>query len=298
MSWYKENKEKWNDIIEIVSLETNRNQIMIEKDLIQSMFLYELSKKDLPFVFKGGTSLSKAYRLIDRFSEDIDLSMSRGITDNEKREVKNTIIEISQKLSLFLKNPNEIMSRYNYNKYILEYESLVSKENLELIIETSFYQEVYPIVKMNINNYISDFCIERHIILPFEFEAHSFAFDVQSLDRTFIDKIFAICDYRIQDMMDRDSRHLYDIAKIIPEINFDEKFKSLIVKVRNDRIKSKNNPSANPMYNITEMLKEIIDSKFYETDYKNLTAKLLYENYSYEMAIENGIKRVVESNVF
>jgi len=57
MSWYKENKEKWKDIIETVSLETNRNQIMIEKDLIQSMFLYELSKKDLPFVFKGGTSL-------------------------------------------------------------------------------------------------------------------------------------------------------------------------------------------------------------------------------------------------
>ncbi|ROI11057.1 hypothetical protein EGH90_02395 [Kaistella haifensis] len=29
------------------------------------------------FVFKGGTSLSKAYHLIDRFSEDIDLAIDR-----------------------------------------------------------------------------------------------------------------------------------------------------------------------------------------------------------------------------
>ena len=36
----------------------------------------ELAKGELPFVFKGGTSLSKAYNLIDRFSEDIDLSMA------------------------------------------------------------------------------------------------------------------------------------------------------------------------------------------------------------------------------
>ena len=38
---------------------------MVEKDTIQSMLLLELSKSGLPFVFKGGTSLSKAYGLID-----------------------------------------------------------------------------------------------------------------------------------------------------------------------------------------------------------------------------------------
>jgi predicted nucleotidyltransferase component of viral defense system len=29
-------------------------------------------------IFKGGTSLSKAYRLIERFSEDVDVSMDRA----------------------------------------------------------------------------------------------------------------------------------------------------------------------------------------------------------------------------
>ena len=55
-------------------------EILVEKDTIQSMFLNELSKVNLPFVFKGGTSLSKAYNLINRFSEDIDLSMQKKPT--------------------------------------------------------------------------------------------------------------------------------------------------------------------------------------------------------------------------
>ena len=48
--------------------------------------------------------------------------------------------------------------------------------------------------------------------------------NVQSLERTFIDKVFAVCDYKIQNMMDRDSRHLDDIAKILPKMNFRDKW--------------------------------------------------------------------------
>ena len=62
-------------------------EILVEKDTIQSMFLNELSKVNLPFVFKGGTSLSKAYNLINRFSEDIDLSMQKKPTQTEKKNV-------------------------------------------------------------------------------------------------------------------------------------------------------------------------------------------------------------------
>ena len=61
---------------------------------------------------------------------------------------------------------------------------------------------------------------------------------------------------------------------------------------------SKNNPSANPKYNINEMLKDIIDSDFFKSDYNNITLKLLYENYSYEDAINNGIKKVQSKELF
>ena len=52
MNWYNDKNELWKNIIDAVSLELKRNPLMIEKDVIQSMFLYELSKCDLPFVFK------------------------------------------------------------------------------------------------------------------------------------------------------------------------------------------------------------------------------------------------------
>ena len=64
------------------------------------MILSGISKIDLPFVFKGGTSLSKAYNLIDRFSEDIDLSMNRKPSDAEKRRSKDCIIQIAEELGM------------------------------------------------------------------------------------------------------------------------------------------------------------------------------------------------------
>lgn len=298
MSWSNGNEMIWREMIETIAQEIKKSVIIVEKDTIQSIFLYELSKSNLPFVFKGGTSLSKVYGLIDRFSEDIDLSFSKKATDGEKKKAKETILNVADILDLTLSNPNKIKSRHDYNKYVFTYESLFDDKPLEIIIETSFYQLVYPVEKKTINSFIGTFCKEKSIQLPIPFDAIFFEFDVQSLNRTFIDKIFAICDYRIQNMMDRDSRHLYDVAKMIPYIKFDEKIKELIQLVRKDRALSKNNPSANEKYNITNMLKEIIDSKFYELDYINVTQKLLYEHYNYDDAINNGIAIVVSKNIF
>ena len=298
MNWYKEHKTEWKLIIDTVSEQLKRNPIMVEKDTIQSLFLFELSKSDLPFVFKGGTSLSKGFDLIDRFSEDIDLSMSREITTKEKKASKQIIISIATKLGLCLKNPNDVLSRHDYNKYLFEYESFYSDTKLELMIETSYYQTAFPVINHEISCLIGKFCDKNNIKLPIGFEALSFSMNIQSLERTLIDKVFAVCDYRIQNMMHRNSRHLYDIAKIVPMIHFDNDLKELASKVRIIRNKSKNNPSADSKYNIKEMLIEIIESKFYEADYKNITKKLLYEPFEYIEAISNGISKIIETNIF
>ncbi len=54
---------------------------LIEKDfwvcwLLRRLFLLD---QEVPMIFKGGTSISKAYPIIRRFSEDIDLSLDRGV---------------------------------------------------------------------------------------------------------------------------------------------------------------------------------------------------------------------------
>lgn len=71
--------------------------IIIEKDFWVCWTLkrlFELQQADAPkLVFKGGTSLSKAYAAIRRFSEDIDLSFDRadlgydGDRDPESKEI-------------------------------------------------------------------------------------------------------------------------------------------------------------------------------------------------------------------
>lgn len=298
MNWYKEYQAEWKEIIETVARELGRSEQMVEKDTIQSMFLFELAKSELPFVFKGGTSLSKAYNLIDRFSEDIDLSMNRRPTQSERVKSKELIIEIAGNLGLVLSNPEEIKSRYDYNKYVFKYDSLFSVIPLEIIIETSYYQSVYPVDKHVVGSFVGRFCLDRNIILPVPFEAAEVMMNVQSVERTFVDKVFAVCDYKIQNMQDRDSRHLYDICKLLQEVELSEELDELIDMVRDDRMQSKNNPSAQLEYVIPDMLKEIIRSRFYEPDYKNVTQKLLYEDISYDYAIENGIAIIAESDVF
>ena len=297
MNWYNNYKEEWKEIIETVAAEIKRSNVIVEKDLIQSLFLYELSKTNLPFVFKGGTSLSKVYGIIDRFSEDIDLSMNKKPTDSEKRKSNEIIMSIANNLGLELSNPDMIKTRYNYNKYVFTYESLFSSDRLEIIIETSYYQNVYPVEAHKVNSYIGSFCQKNNITLPIPF-IPDFVINVQTLERTFVDKVFAVCDYKIENMEDRDSRHLYDIAKMLPLITFDDKLDKLIDDVRDDRMNSKNNPSARLEYNINDMLKEIIDKRFYERDYNFVTKKLLYEDYSYEKAINNGIRKILETYVF
>lgn len=298
MNWYKNHSKEWKEIIETVAREIGRTELMVEKDMVQSMFLSELSKAELPFVFKGGTSLSKAYNMIDRFSEDIDLSMNRKPTESERKASKELIIQIAESLGMTLGNPDKIRSRYDYNKYVFKYMSLFVSMPVEIIIETSYYQTAYPVEKHEVGSFVGRFCEERGIDVPIPFKAAKVYMNVQSIRRTFVDKVFAICDYRIQNMQDRDSRHLYDICKLAAQLKMDEEMDALVDKVREDRMLSPNNPSAQLEYIIPEMLKEIIESKFYESDYKNVTQKLLYEDIDYDYAVQNGIALVAQSDVF
>lgn len=56
------------------------NQVAIEKDWWVTVILKALFKTDCrdSLIFKGGTSLSKGFNIIERFSEDIDLAISHS----------------------------------------------------------------------------------------------------------------------------------------------------------------------------------------------------------------------------
>lgn len=298
MNWYKDNKEEWKKIIEVVAAEEHKSVYMIEKDCIQSLFLLELSKSVFPFVFKGGTSLSKGYGLIKRFSEDIDLAMNKKLSEGERKKVKTFIIEKANELGMQLDNGEDVQSRKNYNKYIFMYDSLFSEVPLEIIIETNFHQNDNLGELQNVSSYVGRFVEKNNIILPVEFAAESVEMIVQSLENTFIEKVFAICDYRIKNKQDRESRHLYDIYKLIPYIKISDELVRDINSIREQRMLLKTNPSAQLEYNISDILKDIIDSHFYEMDYNDITKKLLYEDVSYDDVVKDGIAVVARMNIF
>lgn len=73
MTDYLHNHYNFNDLILILSNELSISPILIIKDYWIMHCLYGLQNQGLDFQMKGGTSLSKGYNLIHRFSEDIDI---------------------------------------------------------------------------------------------------------------------------------------------------------------------------------------------------------------------------------
>jgi hypothetical protein len=67
------NHRQFGDLIRIVGANEKIEPALVEKDYWIMQSLYGLQQLGLAFELKGGTSLSKGYGLINRFSEDIDI---------------------------------------------------------------------------------------------------------------------------------------------------------------------------------------------------------------------------------
>ena len=81
-------------------------------------------------VFKGGTSLSKAYHVIDRFSEDIDITFEEHLGEaRRKKKIKYQLLQpISEDLDLEIDNWKSIESDKDYNHYDFVYDSVCSED--------------------------------------------------------------------------------------------------------------------------------------------------------------------------
>src|SRR6202045_3660706 len=70
---YLHNHPEFADLIRIVAAERNIDPALVEKDYWIMHCLYGLQQLGMRFELKGGTSLSKGFQIINRFSEDIDI---------------------------------------------------------------------------------------------------------------------------------------------------------------------------------------------------------------------------------
>jgi len=125
----------------------------VEKDYWITLVLNRLAKSQYvsSAVFKGGTSLSKGYNLIDRFSEDVDLAI---INSNHKsgNEIKNIIRNLEKEITADFseKIMEGVTSKGSrFRKSVFEYSSSEKNNaNNKLIVEINSFANPYPYQKI------------------------------------------------------------------------------------------------------------------------------------------------------
>lgn len=301
MVYLNEDREIFLDAISHASTRYHIMPVVAEKDYYVTMILRELASR-LPYVvFKGGTSLSKCHKAIKRFSEDIDITIDTKISRSQKRELRDNIKEIAEGLKLKIPNIEEIQSGMDYNQYKLEYQSVLKETEdavlAEVILETSFTEISFPTEQKLVYSYIGEMMMEEAPEALEDYLLEPFPMKVQSINRTLVDKVFAICDYYMEEKTERHSRHIYDIYKLWGHIPKNDDFKNLVKAVRAARSQKSICRSAQPGISISKLLKDISDNDVYKSDYENLTLRILEENVPYSEAVQ-VLREIIDSGVF
>ena len=214
----------------------------IEKDYWVSMVLRGIFS--LPYadalVFKGGTSLSKGWNLIERFSEDIDLAIDRKflgfgeelnksqrtkLRKESKKFICNTLSsDIEAKLSEYgilteckVVVPETPVSDLDPVVLFIEYNTILSQKvdylPERVKIEISCRSLIEPFEKVAIRSMIEDAYPEEDFALE--------KVDVPTVlpGRTFLEKIFLLHEEFTRpggcSRIERLTRHMYDIEKMM-----------------------------------------------------------------------------------
>ena len=225
-----------------VSAQINLPSAAIEKDwwVVRTLELVFASSIAPHTVFKGGTSLSKAWNLIDRFSEDIDLALDRRFLGIEKPDSEMTGSQVSKL--------RKLSAKFITEKYFPELAELFKATGLKVDIKLGEIKtddqdpliiEIYydtltdqiPYLKPRVLIDIGS----RSLIEPFnersftsmvgeKYKGKAFADNnivIPSVNpqRTFLEKIFLLHEefqLPIEKIkVERKSRHLYDVEKLM-----------------------------------------------------------------------------------
>lgn len=209
---------------------------VIEKDLWVCMLLEIVFSMPYNMVFRGGTSLSKAYGLINRFSEDVDITIDYrqfidpiDLTSTSRSQLKKISAQLKLALNDFVRTHvipyiNDQFQQHAPNTKLkmtvnddgeqlrVYYPSVLNKEpdylRDHVLLEFGIRNEIDPQEKMFIKPYLTK-PFDSDIILPMP------SVDTLSPVRTFWEKstlIHVECHRdKLKHAPDRLSRHWYDI---------------------------------------------------------------------------------------
>lgn len=225
-----ENREIFLQLIRLAAAHFNMATIYIEKDYWLSYSLQRMAKNKNAdkVVFKGGTALAKAYRLTNRFSEDIDIAVIEALsmTGNQlkmliKRLAKdmadgleeNVVKGITSKGSRFYK------TIYNYPSIVDIAQQPTVKQG-QMLIEINTYANPYPYIKQEITSFIADYLasINRHDLVE-QSDLKPFIINVLDKRRTIVEKTVSLLRFSFSEnitvALSGKIRHFYDLYYLL-----------------------------------------------------------------------------------
>jgi len=225
-----------------IGAKTGMQPLAIEKDAWVTLVLRILFRSEIKnhIVFKGGTSLSKAYGLIERFSEDIDFSINREFLGFPGKLTKGQIRKLRRASHKFsAETLPEILRRefqvygINNNLFDIEVPNIkISDQDPEVlhinyfsVFEETEYLKSRILIEIGARSLIEPFenksirsIIDEHYPNS-EFAESRFEVRTAIPEKTFLEKLILLHE-EFQKESDkrryhRMSRHLYDIYQII-----------------------------------------------------------------------------------
>lgn len=193
----------------------------VEKDYWITLVLSRLAKSKYvdASVFKGGTSLSKGYNLIERFSEDVDIAIinDKGKTGNE---IKTIIRTIEKEITPDLKElqMDGVTSKGSrFRKSVFEYvPTEKGNTNNKLIVEINSFANPFPYQRLTIQSMVFDFLMqtsnEKYIE---QYNLQSFEVNVLSKEQTLLEKLVSLIRFSFKEntveSISEKIRHFYDL---------------------------------------------------------------------------------------
>ena len=234
-------------------------EIYIEKDYWVTFALYIIFNDAIgkQTVFKGGTALSKCYKLIDRFSEDIDLVVLR--TKEESANQLNKKIKAISKVvdgvmpEVPIENVTQKtgMNRKTAHEYKKTFRGDYGQIRDVIIIEATWLGYFEPYTTEYVQSYIYEMMLNKHqgdLI-----EKHGLqSFEVQVLDvkRTLCEKIMSLVRFSHTqepiESLKKKVRHTYDLHQLLSNQQINDFFHSkefaiMLLKVGRDDVESYRN---------------------------------------------------------
>lgn len=231
------NKKQLEELILNINARTGIRNEILEKDYYVCLILKDLSQKqkDLQAYFKGGTAVYKILDHMNRFSEDIDLTVKvneKESNNSNKMRLKNSALSYNIKglelvRSETIDKKGSITSFYKYNS-LFGLNELFKSERVQIESTSFTVSEPYAIyvIEPLIYKYALD---EEKKILKEKYNVCEFDIKIIKLERIFIDKIFAAEFYYERKMYQDVSKHLYDISIMIKNKDIQDLLKNKVL---------------------------------------------------------------------